>query len=188
MMFLQQELYLTLVPQRNTQSYRGIISVTQNTWKNEDVSCSLIGNMKDGLSLGPGPLLGRSITGNGIVVETSIKYQVLPYFTSTSAFQGHCYSCWLASLLTHAFHSVSSYSQWPFQSTPNMSTEPATPRGSFVPLVALPKCTSFTATGTTRFSLLFRLPNPQHRSFISRYERYKVAVLRLVWTTAKMIM
>ena len=33
----------------------------------------------DRLSLGPGPLLGRTIMGNGIVAETSIKYQVLPY-------------------------------------------------------------------------------------------------------------
>jgi len=63
-----------------------MIRVTQNTWENEDVSGSLIGNTKDRLSLGPGPLLGRTITGSGIVSETSIKYQVLPYFTGTSAF------------------------------------------------------------------------------------------------------
>lgn len=121
MMFLQQELYLTLVPQRNTQTYRGIISVTQNTQENEDVSWSLIGNTKDGLSLGPGPLLGRTITGSGIVTGTSIKYQVLPYFTGTSAFQGHCYSCWLVALLTHMHFTASAalYSQWPFQSTLN---------------------------------------------------------------------
>lgn len=122
MMFLQQEQYLTLVSQRNTQSYRGIISVTQNTRENENVSFSLIGNTKDGLSLGPGPLLGRTINGSGTVAKTSMKYKVLPYFTGTSAFQGYCYSCWLLALPTHMHFTASAalYSQWPFRSNPNM--------------------------------------------------------------------
>lgn len=55
-------------------------------------------------------LVGRTITGSGRVAMLSTKFKVLPYFTGTSTFQGHCQSCRLIAMLIHTHTQINSVS------------------------------------------------------------------------------